>query len=120
MSVIVSRALPDVRDGLKPVQRRILYAMQIGYSFQHAIKRVLVSLVSPGNIIPMATPPFMTLCSHGSGLLHALPLIDGQGNSVASIMILRLLCVTPKPAWLLLLNKCCWISTKTPSIYGQF
>ena len=27
MSVIVSRALPDVRDGLKPVQRRILYAM---------------------------------------------------------------------------------------------
>ena len=28
MSVIVARALPDVRDGLKPVQRRILYAMQ--------------------------------------------------------------------------------------------
>ena len=28
MSVIVSRALPDVRDGLKPVHRRILYAMQ--------------------------------------------------------------------------------------------
>jgi len=28
MSVIVGRALPDVRDGLKPVQRRILYAMQ--------------------------------------------------------------------------------------------
>ena len=28
MSVIVSRALPDVRDGLKPVQRRILYAMR--------------------------------------------------------------------------------------------
>ena len=28
MSVIVSRALPDVRDGLKPVQRRILYAME--------------------------------------------------------------------------------------------
>ena len=30
MSVIVARALPDVRDGLKPVQRRILYAMQEG------------------------------------------------------------------------------------------
>ena len=29
MSVIVSRALPDVRDGLKPVHRRILYAMQV-------------------------------------------------------------------------------------------
>ncbi|MDW8370626.1 MAG: DNA gyrase subunit A, partial [Geminicoccaceae bacterium] len=32
MSVIVARALPDVRDGLKPVQRRILYAMhEAGY-----------------------------------------------------------------------------------------
>ena len=30
MSVIVSRALPDVRDGLKPVHRRILYAAQVG------------------------------------------------------------------------------------------
>jgi len=30
MSVIVSRALPDVRDGLKPVHRRILYAMRVG------------------------------------------------------------------------------------------
>ena len=32
MSVIVSRALPDVRDGLKPVQRRILYAMRTSAS----------------------------------------------------------------------------------------
>ena len=33
MSVIISRALPDVRDGLKPVQRRILYAMsELGLS----------------------------------------------------------------------------------------
>ncbi len=30
MSVIVARALPDVRDGLKPVHRRILYAMKVG------------------------------------------------------------------------------------------
>ena len=30
MSVIAARALPDVRDGLKPVQRRIMYAMKIG------------------------------------------------------------------------------------------
>ena len=34
MSVIVSRALPDVRDGLKPVHRRILYAMiEVGYDW---------------------------------------------------------------------------------------
>jgi DNA gyrase subunit A len=36
MSVIVSRALPDVRDGLKPVQRRILYAMSDMKLFHHA------------------------------------------------------------------------------------
>ena len=35
MSVIVSRALPDVRDGLKPVQRRILYAMRGSVSYTH-------------------------------------------------------------------------------------
>ena len=32
MSVIVSRALPDVRDGLKPVHRRIIYAMSVSYT----------------------------------------------------------------------------------------
>ena len=37
MSVIVARAIPDVRDGLKPVQRRILYSMVI-----RSIKRVLM------------------------------------------------------------------------------
>ena len=36
MSVIVSRALPDVRDGLKPVHRRILYACQEGGFVRHA------------------------------------------------------------------------------------
>ncbi len=35
MSVIVSRAIPDLRDGLKPVHRRILYAMhKIGYTYK--------------------------------------------------------------------------------------
>ena len=39
MSVIVSRALPDVRDGLKPVQRRILYAMdQAGHAARHFVQ----------------------------------------------------------------------------------
>ena len=41
MSVIVSRALPDVRDGLKPVHRRILYAMhESGYALEQAISQV--------------------------------------------------------------------------------
>ena len=41
MSVIVSRALPDVRDGLKPVHRRILYAMKEGgYDSQQAVSKI--------------------------------------------------------------------------------
>ena len=41
MSVIVSRALPDIRDGLKPVQRRILYAMNdLGMSAGSAHKKI--------------------------------------------------------------------------------
>ena len=40
MSVIVSRALPDVRDGLKPVHRRILYAMKEGgYDWNRAFRK---------------------------------------------------------------------------------
>ena len=40
MSVIVSRALPDVRDGLKPVHRRVLYGMsELSLSFNKAHKR---------------------------------------------------------------------------------
>jgi len=53
MSVIVSRALPDVRDGLKPVHRRILYSMhETGYQWNKPY------------IIPMATNPF-TMPSSG-------------------------------------------------------
>jgi DNA gyrase subunit A len=40
MSVIVSRALPDVRDGLKPVHRRVLYAMhELGNDYNKAYKK---------------------------------------------------------------------------------
>ena len=43
MSVIVSRAIPDVRDGLKPVQRRILYSMvELGLALISPIERVPV------------------------------------------------------------------------------
>ena len=41
MSVIVSRALPDVRDGMKPVHRRVLYGMHdLGSSFEQFIQKI--------------------------------------------------------------------------------
>ena len=41
MSVIVGRALPDVRDGLKPVHRRVLYAMQqLNNGWKHAVQEM--------------------------------------------------------------------------------
>ena len=62
VSVIISRALPDVRDGLKPVQRRILYAMtELGLAPDKHIERARVLSVIPWvNIIHMATVRSMT------------------------------------------------------------
>lgn len=61
MSVIVARALPDVRDGLKPVHRRILYGMsELGLHRINRIKNPLVSSeMSWGNTILMAIVRFM-------------------------------------------------------------
>ena len=59
MSVIVSRALPDLRDGLKPVHRRILYSMyESGYTPDKPHKK---SARIVGDIIHMATLVFMKL-----------------------------------------------------------
>ena len=83
MSVIVSRALPDIRDGLKPVQRRILYAMQdLGMRPNSAHKK---SARLVGEVLGKWHP-------HGEGAVYdalvrmaqpfslRLPLVDGQGN----------------------------------------
>ena len=61
MSVIVSRALPDVRDGLKPVQRRILYSMielNNGPDKPHR-KCARIAVIQWVNIILMVTALFM-------------------------------------------------------------
>ena len=83
MSVIVSRALPDVRDGLKPVHRRILYAMYRG-GFDWT-KQFRKSARIVGDVIGKYHP-------HGDQAVYdalvrmvqefsmSLPLIDGQGN----------------------------------------
>ena len=54
MSVIASRALPDVRDGLKPVQRRVLYSMT-----SHIVNVRVLSVIQWVNIILTVTAQFM-------------------------------------------------------------
>ena len=83
MSVIVARALPDVRDGLKPVQRRILYAMQeLGLMHNKPYKKTVRTV---GEVLGKYHP-------HGDSSVYGAmvrmaqtwslryPLIDGQGN----------------------------------------
>jgi len=83
MSVIVSRALPDVRDGLKPVHRRILYSMyENGYDWTKSYRK---SARIVGDVMGKYHP-------HGDSAIYEamvrmsqsfslrLPLIDGQGN----------------------------------------
>ncbi len=83
MSVIVARALPDVRDGLKPVHRRILYAMkESGYDYNKPFRK---SARIVGDVMGKYHP-------HGDSAIYdamvrmaqyfsmRLPLVDGQGN----------------------------------------
>ena len=62
MSVIIARALPDVRDGLKPVQRRTLYDMhELGIRYDKPYRNVRVSSEIPWvNITRTETVPSMT------------------------------------------------------------
>ena len=83
MSVIVSRALPDVRDGLKPVQRRILYAMhEMGIRPNSANKksaRIVGEVL--GKFHPHGDAPvYDALVRMGQSFSMRYPLIDGQGN----------------------------------------
>jgi len=83
MSVIVSRALPDVRDGLKPVQRRILYAMHRAGATNAS--RTKKSAAFVGDVMKLYHP-------HGDAAIYdalvrmaqpfslRYPLIEGQGN----------------------------------------
>ena len=83
MSVIVSRALPDVRDGLKPVHRRILYAMnESGYTPN---KPHMKSARTVGDVIGKYHPHgdfavYYTMVRLAQPFSLRLPLIDGHGN----------------------------------------
>ncbi len=83
MSVIVSRALPDVRDGLKPVHRRIIYAMYKG-GFDWS-KQFRKSARIVGDVIGKYHPHgdqavYDALVRLTQDFSMSLPLIDGQGN----------------------------------------
>jgi DNA gyrase subunit A len=83
MSVIVSRALPDVRDGLKPVHRRILYAMQeLGLDWN---KKYVKSARVVGEVMGKYHPHgdlaiYDALVRMAQDWSLRVPLIDGQGN----------------------------------------
>jgi DNA gyrase subunit A len=83
MSVITSRALPDVRDGLKPVQRRILYTMgEMGLRHNVAFKKCarIVGDVM-GRYHPHGDQPvYDALVRMAQNFTMRYPLIDGQGN----------------------------------------
>ena len=83
MSVIVSRALPDARDGLKPVHRRILFAMnESGYTADKPYRK---SARIVGDVMGKYHPHgdasiYDALVRMAQGFSMRVPLIDGQGN----------------------------------------
>lgn len=83
MSVVVSRAIPDVRDGLKPVHRRILYGMnQTGYHYNkpyHKSVRVVGEVL--GKYHPHGDQAvYNTMAGMVQDFSKRYPLLDGQGN----------------------------------------
>lgn len=83
MSVIVSRALPDVRDGLKPVHRRVLYGMEdLGLSYNKPFKK---SARIVGEVLGKYHPHgdssvYDTMVRMAQHWSLRYPLVDGQGN----------------------------------------
>ncbi|MBG8554744.1 DNA gyrase subunit A [Hymenobacter guriensis] len=83
MSVIISRALPDVRDGLKPVHRRVLYGMsELGVSYNKSYKksaRIVGEVL--GKYHPHGdTSVYDTMVRMAQDWSLRYPLVDGQGN----------------------------------------
>ncbi|CDB40011.1 dNA gyrase subunit A [Azospirillum sp. CAG:260] len=83
MSVIVSRALPDVRDGLKPVHRRIIYSMfENGYDYNRPFRksaRIVGDVL--GKYHPHGdSPVYEAMVRMAQPFSMRVPLVDGQGN----------------------------------------
>src|SRR2546428_7752951 len=83
MSVIIGRALPDVRDGLKPVHRRVLWAMhELGNTYNKPYKksaRIVGDVI--GKYHPHGDlPVYDTIVRLAQDFSMRYPLVDGQGN----------------------------------------
>ena len=104
MSVIIQRALPDVRDGLKPVHRRILYAMQeAGMTPTKPYKK---SARIVGDVLGKYHP-------HGDSSVYDAIVRLAQDFSTRYLMVDgRQQCVIPKCVWLKLLRLCLRISKR--------
>jgi DNA gyrase subunit A len=84
LSVITSRALPDVRDGLKPVQRRILYTMQNELHLRHDAKYIKCARIV-GDVMGKFHPHgdasiYDALVRLAQDFTMSAPLVDGRGN----------------------------------------
>ena len=83
MSVIIGRALPDIRDGLKPVHRRILYAMQVVSNAHNKPYKKSARIV--GDVIGKYHPHgdtavYDTIVRMAQDFSQRYPVVDGQGN----------------------------------------
>ena len=124
MSVIIQRALPDVRDGLKPVHRRILYAMQeagmtptkpykksarivgdvLGKYHPHGDSSVYDAIV---RLAQDFSTRYLMVDGHGN-----FGSIDGDSPAAMRYTEVRQQCVIPRCVWLKLLRQCWRISKR--------
>ena len=122
MSVIVGRALPDVRDGLKPVHRRVLYAMhELGNEYNRAYKK---SARVVGDVIGKYHPHgdvavYDTIVRLAQKFSMRYLLSTARATSARSTAMLRQRCATPRCAWRGSRRSCLPTSTRKPSISSR-
>ena len=111
MSVIVGRALPDIRDGLKPVHRRILYGMhEMGLAPNRPTAQVRQDHRRGDGKVPSSRrcPDLRCVGAHGAALFHALSAgATGRETSARSTATRRRPCGTPKRGFRASPPRCC-------------
>ena len=122
MSVIVARALPDVRDGFKPVHRRVLFGMdKLGNTSDKPYKK---SARIVGDVLGKYHPHgdssvYFALVRMAQPWSLRYPLVDGQGNFGSVDGDSPAACVIPKLAFLVSQKRCFEILKKIRSILLQ-